>query len=1388
MFKKIIVSIPNNLHRLALSVAFASLLLIFTFAGLSARPGRAQSPDTRQASWGPPSAEVLRESALGPAALPTINIGDASVTEGNSGPAHMVFAISLSSSYTDTITVTYATQDQSAVASQDYVAIPPSLLVFASSETTKNIIVTVIGDLVDEGLTETLSLTLSAPINATPGDMQGIGTIADDDEAVISISDEAVIEGGENTTTTMIFEVTLSTPSASTVYVGYATADNTAKAPKDYIAIPNTTLTFAPQQTSRSITATVNGDLIDEGAGETFFVNLIYVNTTITDNQGIGTITDDDKSSVIVTPISLTIDETGPTSDGYTVYLGSEPSGNVRILISSDEQTTQNKSQLNFNATNWQDFQVVTVIAKDDTIAEDTPHTGIITHTVDPNSASEYLGIPITDVTAMITDNDMASIEIFPTELSLTEGQADTYVITLTSRPVEPVTITISSVSPDISQLVITETQIVFTHQDWEPRAFEIAAYDDEVDENPHGSSIISHSLISDDPKYGPLSVPTVTVNITDDDFAGVIIQSDFLQVAEGDFTDVYSVTLSSEPTHLVRITISPNNQVSVSSNELVFSTSDWDQTRQVTVTAVDDRVAESTHNGLIEHLATSDDPKYQNITIPDLTPEIIDNDNAGVSFDPTLVEASEDGITATYTILLESKPTQPVTVTVITDNQAGASPLELIFDNDNWDDPQPITVAAVDDSVDEASPHPGVIQHTVDSEDTFYQLGMVDSVSVDITDNDTATVTHSTDVFVIEGEGPEAITFTLGTEPTSPVTITLLTGSQTSVDPFKLVFNESDWDQAKLVDVTAIDDLISENTPHTGMISSTVTSSDPNYDRIHVDPVTVFIGDNDSPGIFPNRNTLSISEDGITDTYKVRLTTKPTEVVSVTIASEGQSTADPNPLLFDSTNWNIFQQVTIQAIDDLIAEGTHIETLRHESASQDSFYDQLSVASIQTTIVDNDIAMINLTPTTVMTTTEAGSTAIYTVSLNSEPRSTVSLVLSSMDPSEGMILSPPSWVLTFYPANWNQPQNFVLIGRDDTIDDETSLYIMRIDSASPDSFYNDMFKEIQLVNLDNDGPTVSIGDISVVEGNQGVVNAIFEVTLSQPTSVDVQFDYATVDNTAKAVAPTGGDYVMASGSVALPAGNIKTLITTLINGDTLPEYNETYYLKLSNPKGDITFETPQPACTILDDDPKYLHLSGIFQKFSWLIFRDFFNAAIGWNIVPEPGASTFLKEGEYHIVHTIANRNVRAVAPIKASAIPASFIIKTSARLENGADDGTRYGMLFNWIDASHFYRFLVSPTSGEYWIYKFQSEWVILAQGTSSAIIANQPNSLQLNRSGSNIYAYANDILLTTVVNESTYLGGQVGLTILSATDLQSAEQAEAVFTDFEAWKLSR
>ena len=113
------------------------------------------------------------------------------------------------------------------------------------------------------------SSTSRTPANATIADGQGVGTITDDDGQPVALDQRRRRSPrGTAGTTNATFTVTLSAASGQTVTVDYATADGTATAPADYTATPGT-LTFAPGQTTKTVTVPVIGDTLDE-ANETF--------------------------------------------------------------------------------------------------------------------------------------------------------------------------------------------------------------------------------------------------------------------------------------------------------------------------------------------------------------------------------------------------------------------------------------------------------------------------------------------------------------------------------------------------------------------------------------------------------------------------------------------------------------------------------------------------------------------------------------------------------------------------------------------------------------------------------------------------------------------------------------------------------------------------------------------------------------------------------------------------------------------------------------------------------------------------------------------------------------------------------------------------------------
>jgi len=189
------------------------------------------------------------------------------------------------------VTVNYTTADGTALAGSDYQA-ASGKLTFAPGETSKTILVPVIGDRLVEP-DETFFVNLNGAQKAQIANGVGVVTIVDD-EPRLSINNVSQLEGNSGTTL-FTFTVSLSAAYDQAVTVNYASADGTATtAYNDYEAAFGT-LTFAPGETTKTITVAVIGNTTPE-PNKTFSVNLsgASTNALIARGQGVGTILDDD--------------------------------------------------------------------------------------------------------------------------------------------------------------------------------------------------------------------------------------------------------------------------------------------------------------------------------------------------------------------------------------------------------------------------------------------------------------------------------------------------------------------------------------------------------------------------------------------------------------------------------------------------------------------------------------------------------------------------------------------------------------------------------------------------------------------------------------------------------------------------------------------------------------------------------------------------------------------------------------------------------------------------------------------------------------------------------------------------------------------------------------
>jgi hypothetical protein len=180
------------------------------------------------------------------------------------------------------------------------------------------------------------SVNLSNPTNASITNV-GTGLIVDDDQYLLSIDDASIVEGNSGTKN-MNFTVTLSAASPAPVTLWYGTAGVSANPGTDFVGVGGM-LTFAPGQTSKTITVQVKGDRIVE-PNETFVVNLSSVtNATLADGQGVGTILDDEPS-ISISDVSRSEGRKGQTNQfTFTVTLSAAYDQTVTLSFKTTDGT-----------------------------------------------------------------------------------------------------------------------------------------------------------------------------------------------------------------------------------------------------------------------------------------------------------------------------------------------------------------------------------------------------------------------------------------------------------------------------------------------------------------------------------------------------------------------------------------------------------------------------------------------------------------------------------------------------------------------------------------------------------------------------------------------------------------------------------------------------------------------------------------------------------------------------------------------------------------------------------------------------------------------------------------------------------------------------------------
>lgn len=472
-----------------------------------------------------------------------------------------------------------------------------------------------------------------------------------------------------------------------------------------------------------------------------------------------------------------------------------------------------------------------------------------------------------------------------------------------------------------------------------------IPILDDAISEGPEQFNV---SLSQ--PKGAQLGANTqVTLTIIDDDSAGVNISPSSIEVEEAGASAIYSVVLQSQPVAAVNISITADSAVTTSLNALHFDLSNWQTVQTITVSAIDDRIAEGIQESIIRHTVQSTDNNYNDTSVADVVVTVRDDDAAGLTVTPAELNVAEEvaasGSTAAYAVVLKSRPTADVTVQTAPGDQLQTEPSALTFTSANWNTPQNVVVAAIDDAVAEGETI-DFVAHEIVSQDPHYADAATPDVMVHIADNDTPgviisqqyiTITENADIL----RATEYYSVSLASQPVELVTITIAAAPAFTVSPPVLHFDAANWLTAQPVAVSVEDDNVMRD-GQSGRVQHTVSSGDARYAALDSVELLVNVIDNDLAGLsYDVTPPLTVQEDGPPVTYTLYLDSQPTANVTVTaVTSDHRLIIAPTDFVFTPATWNKHQEGTISVQDEQAPQGVQSGQIVFNIFSADPNYD----------------------------------------------------------------------------------------------------------------------------------------------------------------------------------------------------------------------------------------------------------------------------------------------------------------------------------------------------------------------------------------------------------------------------------------------------------------
>ncbi|MEM1391712.1 MAG: LamG-like jellyroll fold domain-containing protein [Cyanobacteria bacterium P01_H01_bin.150] len=644
-------------------------------------------------------------------------------------------------------------------------------------------------------------------------------------------------------------------------------------------------------------------------------------------------IDDNDTAKVLITDsqsneiTSLTTTEDG-TSETFYVSLNSQPTENVVVyfgsgnseegLLSDSDETNEDVVKLVFTPDNWDTAQQVTINPVDDNVDDDGTSYEVVSTVISDDLIYNENSVAL-QVSADFDETD-STISLIIDDLSIKETE-----LTAGTR----LTFNDGSVVELLEDISLSNTE----------------ATDVSVD---GGSSIASSATA-----YYQESISTdLTVTNTDNDTAGIIVDTYDTSVEEGYSNNFFNVKLATKPVGEVSITMNPTDvdgnkdyniqfgdEFDGESYTVTFDETNWNAPQAIKVSAVDDNDVEYDHSSYVKFSVSSDDDSTYNslnTSAEQVKINIEDNDLPTASVQ-TIAAAAEAGAPGYFVVTLDTPAPDGFDGTGIVVNYSVSGTVDVDGVTPQTDDLKPLTGSvriAPGESRSQIIAFP-IDDFSVEDDETVtvelvaandYVLG--DSVAtLEIVDNDEAGVriVEIDNTTVTEG-GTSEFYVSLLSQPEDDVTITL----SNPVTEQKLQVTAVSGNQVtlKLADDATIDSLSLSSGDTLSLNNSTYTVSG-----------DYFVNDSGVEVTLSNANSITTSS-------------------SVTYSYNQLSIPD-NTLVFTSDNWYQLQTVTLQGIDDNVVElgDFHTSTISYTIESNDENYDD---STKEFTLADQTVNIID--------------------------------------------------------------------------------------------------------------------------------------------------------------------------------------------------------------------------------------------------------------------------------------------------------------------------------------------------------------------------------------------------------------------------------------------